>query len=523
MMGELIRVSLIVRAAVLVVWLVFFIISSVAHAGAIKDIRVWQSPSKIRYVVEFNDAFTFKKYSKKGKVRIEIQTKKKLLPQLLQLLHQDQLFAPVQSVAIQGNSIRLLLANTKAKVEVFSLQPKQPYGPRLIIDIRDGQKQQKLNFNPNRKITIVIDPGHGGEDPGGVYNGVFEKDLALIISRKVHNKINKDANFSALLVRNADYYVSLQRRLDFARRVNADLLVSIHLNVYKKESTVSGMMVFAPSNAAAKSEIAAYMENKENESDEIGGVDLAELSSNSSVLQQLLLDLSYATNIDRSMTFGQHLIDIAKPTVHLFKNPLEQAGFLVLKSPEVPSVLVETGFLSNPNDAKLLTSNAYQDIIASAISLAVRSWFYTHPPSKSILYQHATRRYLVTKKIMPQELALKLNINEQVLLDDNVGVISKKTMINIGKIVRYPRKEPIQNPAIQSKTKRKVQKKQQPKRAVKQKKSTIKRIYYSVQPNDTIQGIATQYGVGIAEIMAINNLEQPLIYAGQTIMIDIGK
>ena len=289
-----------------------------------------------------------------------------------------------------------------ARVKIFSLSPIAPYQHRLVIDVypneKDSiaillkqieemkkpvtevenivQKKQKkevlINKKPEiKKIIIAIDPGHGGEDPGAIgKRGTKEKDINMRISKKLKNLIDKQKNMKAILIRDKDYYVPLKGRVSKARKYKADIFVSIHADAFNKRS-VSGSSVFALSERGASSAFAKFLANKENEADLIGGVSIDDKEP---ILARTLLDLSQSATINDSLKLGNFVLREIKKVNKLHKKRVEQAGFAVLKAPDIPSILVETAFLSNPQEERNLNSNKFQNKIAKAIFKGIKGY-----------------------------------------------------------------------------------------------------------------------------------------------------
>ena len=236
---------------------------------------------------------------------------------------------------------------------------------------------RKTEPEANRLITIVIDPGHGGEDSGAMSRkGTQEKDITLAIARKLKVKIDAESNMRGALTRDGDYFISLPMRLVKARQVNADLFVSVHADAFIKQHA-RGSSVFALSESGATSAAASWLAKKENEADLIGGVNL---DVKDHYLKQTLLDLSQTATINDSLRLAKEVLSEIKEVNQLHKNDVEQAGFAVLKSPDIPSILVETAFISNPDEERKLKNPVYQDQMAEAILIGIKSYFAKNPP-----------------------------------------------------------------------------------------------------------------------------------------------
>jgi N-acetylmuramoyl-L-alanine amidase len=300
--------------------------------------------------------------------------------------------------------VRVVLdLKAEVKPQVFTLKPIGEYGHRLVLDIypaveidplaalieqstraspekpTTGETTGKDKAKPSmaRLATVVIDPGHGGEDPGAIgRRGSREKNITLTIGRRLKALIDEEPGMRAVLTRDADFYLPLHARVDKARKVKADLFVSIHADAFIRPNA-RGSSVFALSERRATSEAARWLANKENEADLIGGVNL---DVKDKYLAQTLLDLSQTATIDHSLRLGSSVLRKLGGVNTLHKPRVEQASFAVLKAPDIPSILVETAFISNPEEEKRLNDDAYQDKLARAILDGIREYFAKHPP-----------------------------------------------------------------------------------------------------------------------------------------------
>ncbi len=298
--------------------------------------------------------------------------------------------------------------------QVFTLAPAGQYQHRLVFDlypvyepdpiaelIRKGQWSDEMTQPPladsgrqgapttvdpkdgkplpqtTRMITIALDPGHGGEDPGAIgRGGSREKDVVLAIAHRLKRKIEEQPNMRVMLTRDADYFVPLHVRVQKARKVQADLFVSIHADAFV-EPTARGASVFALSEKGASSTAARWLARKENAADLIGGVNI---QTKDRQLASVLLDLSTTAQISDSLKLGKAVLNEIGGINRLHKGAVEQAGFAVLKAPDIPSILIETAFISNPEEEAKLTDNAYQEQMATAILNGIRKYFAKNPP-----------------------------------------------------------------------------------------------------------------------------------------------
>jgi N-acetylmuramoyl-L-alanine amidase len=289
--------------------------------------------------------------------------------------------------------VRIVL-DLKAEVrpQIFGLAPVAEYGHRLVLDIHPLipvdplaaliAESSRSTEKPGvaRLATIVIDPGHGGEDPGAIgRRGSREKNITLVVARRLKALVDAEPNMRALLTRDGDYFLSLAARVEKARAVKADLLVSIHADAFKR-ANVRGSSVFALSDRRATSEMARLLAQEANDSDLIGGINL---EGKDKYLQQTLLDLSQTAAIDHSLRLGNAVLQRLGAINTLHKPAVEQASFAVLTTPGVPSILVETAFISNPLEERRLNDERYQDKLARAILEGIKEYIARHPPRPS--------------------------------------------------------------------------------------------------------------------------------------------
>jgi len=296
--------------------------------------------------------------------------------------------------------VRLVLdLKAEVKPQTFTLKPIGEYGYRLVLDIypmvpidplmaliEESRKSvppvpvpsiEKEKLAVARLATIVIDPGHGGEDPGALgRHGSREKNVTLTIAKRLKTLIDAEPNMRAVLTRDGDYFLPLQVRVDKARKVRADLFVSIHADAFIRPNA-RGSSVFALSERRATSEAANWLAKKENDADLVGGVNL---DVKDKYLAQTLLDLSQTATIDHSLRLGNSVLRRLGWFNTLHKPRVDQASFAVLKAPDVPSILVETAFISNPEEEKRLNDQGYQDKLARAILEGIRDYVAKHPP-----------------------------------------------------------------------------------------------------------------------------------------------
>jgi N-acetylmuramoyl-L-alanine amidase len=389
-----------------------------AHAAQILAVRVWPAEDYTRVTLENDTNLKTSHFIIRDPERLVVDIEGiDLNPALKGLVAQIRSNDPyIKQVRVGQNrpSVVRLVFDLKEEIkpQVFTLAPIGEYRHRLIFDlypvnppdpitalIEKGQwlKEQPADNNPQqpdsqiarvepkeekppqltRMITIALDPGHGGEDPGAVgRGGSREKDIVLAIARRLKEKIEEQPNMRVMLTRDGDYFVPLHVRVQKARKVQADLFVSIHADAWV-EPTARGSSVFALSEKGASSTAARWLANKENSADLIGGINI---KSRDRQLAGVLLDLSTTAQINDSMKLAKAVLGEIGGINRLHKNAVEQAGFAVLKAPDIPSILVETAFISNPEEEAKLTDNRYQDQMAEAMLKGIKKYFSKNPP-----------------------------------------------------------------------------------------------------------------------------------------------
>ncbi len=270
---------------------------------------------------------------------------------------------------------------TEIKPPLAEAKPDSKAAPQLQDEdppfAAKAKLQDDTKLQLTRMITIALDPGHGGEDPGAIGSrGNREKDVVLSIAKRLKRKIEEQPNMRVMLTRDADFFVPLGMRVQKARKVQADLFISIHADAFV-QPTARGSSVFALSEKGASSTAARWLANKENSADMIGGVNI---KTHDKQLASVLLDLSTTAQINDSLRIGNAVLKEIGGINKLHKGAVEQAGFAVLKAPDIPSILIETAFISNPEEEAKLTDNSYQDDMADAIMTGIKKYFSKNPP-----------------------------------------------------------------------------------------------------------------------------------------------
>jgi len=373
--------------------------SGLAQAAELTATRLWPSPDYTRITLEATQAVTYKYFTLSNPDRLVIdldgvETGAALESLAGQLTADDPYISAIRVGMHRPGVMRLVLDLKSAiKPSVFQLQPLEQYGHRLVVDIYPAQAAQAANSSQpgmvvpakasrpavpqyTRLITVAIDAGHGGEDPGAVgANGSHEKNVTLALAKKLKQKIDAQENMRAVLIRDGDYYVPLVQRVIKARALKADLFLSIHADSFIKPHA-RGSSVYALSENGATSVAARWLAKKENDADLVGGVNV---DVKDPFLKRTLIDLSQTATINDSLRLGYAVLQEIGGINTLHKAQVEQAGFAVLKAPDIPSILIETAFISNPEEEQRLNDPGYQDKLVSAIMNGVKSYFDKHP------------------------------------------------------------------------------------------------------------------------------------------------
>lgn len=379
--------------------------AEVLAASDVRSVRLWRAPDNTRLVFDLSGPVQHSVFTLAAPDRIVIDVKgARLATNLEQLSLANTPITGVRSAQRSAEELRVVIdLSAPVSPKSFTLAPNQQYGHRLVVDLFDQgsaptssvaasappvpvtptQPPPKLTPVPNgkRDIVIAIDAGHGGEDPGALspVKGQYEKNVTLAISRELQRQINAEKGFRGELVRTGDYFIPLRKRTEIARKKGADLFVSIHADAAPRASAF-GASVYALSERGATSETARWLADAENQSDLIGGAGNVSLDDKDKMLAGVLLDLSMTASLSSSLNVGQKVLSNMSSITPLHKRRVEQAGFMVLKSPDIPSILVETGFISNPNEAKKLHTASHQQALARSITTGVKQFFHENPP-----------------------------------------------------------------------------------------------------------------------------------------------
>ncbi len=443
--------------------LLFFLSLAVnARQLAVESVRYRMDAEHSRIVFDVSQAATSHEVfllEKPARLVIDIKAAKLLQP-LSQPKKTNALISSVRSGRRNKHDLRVVL-DLKQSVasKSFTLLPGKNQGHRLVVDVfankqlAVSQKQDKKKpvlkavrktmasskkalktvSNNGRDIVVAIDAGHGGKDPGAHGpKGTQEKKVVFAIAKKLKYLIDKKPGMKAVLVRKGDYFIKLRKRIEIARAANADLFVSIHADAFKN-SKVKGASVFTLSNRGASSEAARWLAQQENSADLVGGVTLGDKDD---VLATVLMDLSQTATKEASKKVAKQVLTHFKSIGHLHQRDVQKAGFLVLKSPDIPSILVETAFISNPTEERKLNSSKHQSKMAKAIFKGVVSYFEQYAPADTYFAQHSNHKHIISRGETLSEIAQQYGVTMRSLKLVNALA---STQIRVGQVLKIPR------------------------------------------------------------------------------------
>ncbi|MEM1243627.1 MAG: N-acetylmuramoyl-L-alanine amidase [Pseudomonadota bacterium] len=419
----------------------------------ITDIRLSHAVDYTRVVLEMKHYPHYEVFTLDHPQRLDLDIK--LAQMHFSLAHLTLAGSFIKDIRTSHNHTRMRFVfdlNKKVIPKAFLLRPNSIHGYRLVLDLSSPHEQalhahaakhiKKLKIKPyktvkkirdeKRDIIVVIDPGHGGKDPGATGpHGIHEKNVVLAISKDLQRKLNKVDGIHALLTRKGDYYISLRERLRIARKDKGDFFVAIHADAFYNRRA-RGASIFALSQRGATSEAARWLAEKENYS-ELGGIDLADKSY---TLRSVLIDLSQTATIQQSLQVGGFVLRSLARVTALHHDGVEQARFVVLKSPDIPSLLIETGFLTNAQEEKRLSSPWYRERVAKAIARGIVSYFRIHPPPGTLFaYEKNERSYIVKRKDTLSSIAKHYHVSIAAIRKNNH---LQTDIISVGQVLMLP-------------------------------------------------------------------------------------
>jgi len=419
---------------------------AVAEASEVKGLRVWQAPDNTRVVLDLSAPTEFSVSTLTGPDRLLIDLKSgKLAVNLDTLALDSNLVSKARtSTPPDEQTLRLVLDLAQpVEPKAFALKPFQQYGDRLVIDLKGKQQISKPQpvieapkTDESRDVIIAVDAGHGGDDPGALGpKGTREKDVTLAIAKKLAARINATPGMKAVLTRSGDYFVPHRKRTAIAREQRADLFISIHADGFK-DKRARGSSVWVLSHRGAQSEMGRWLEEKESASELLGGEDALRLANYDDDVAKVLLDLSMYNAVGSSLDVGSHVLNEIKGVVPKLHNKrVQQAGFLVLKNPDIPSILVETAFISNPQEEVLLKDGKHQDKLTQAIVDGVKGYFEQRPQEGSQFAQIKRSKHVIGRGDTLADLANRYKVSVEAIKAKND---LKSDRLLVGQVLMIP-------------------------------------------------------------------------------------
>jgi len=429
------------------------------NATTVNGARVWPAPDNTRLVIDLSQPAEHAIIVLRNPFRIVLDVKDVTLAADFENLDLAKTgITRIRSAARNQRDVRIVLDMADNMTpRSFALPPNDQYGHRLVLDLERptlssitgdvavepvvSKSIDQLN-GQKRDIIVVIDAGHGGEDPGAIGpTKLREKNVVLAMAKEVYKQLDATSGFKPIMVRDGDYIVALKRRRDFAREKNADLFISIHADAYSK-SSAKGASVYALSNGGVVGAVAKYLADQENAADVIGGLNGVSLEDKDDVLKSVLVDLSMTATLQHSLSVGSIVLnELSRVTkLHGNRKKVGQANFVVLRAPDVPSILIETGFISNPTEEANLGSPKHRKKMATAMRNGIVKYFEKAPPEGSYIAwkQHQrsiVRKYTVSKGDTLSGIAVKNGVSISQL--KSINNLSSSN-IRIGQVLLLP-------------------------------------------------------------------------------------
>ena len=428
-----------------------------AADAELRDLRIWAGPDSTRVVFDLSHGAGHRLFTLSGPERVVIDLRNTTLGDKLgNALDGKGVVRRIRTGERDSGDLRVVLDMAgAARSKSFSLPPNGHYGHRVVVDlfpqvakvepppaaIDSVERTAAAPPKPapelprdrleQKPIIIAIDAGHGGEDPGAIGpSGVKEKDVALALAKELEALVNAEPGFRARMIREGDYFVPLRERIRLAREHGADLFVSVHANSFR-DRRVGGSAVYALSQHGASSEHARLLAARENEADAIGGVAWEDKDD---TLKAVLLDISQTSAIEASVDVGARILDGISDVNRLHKKDVQQAGFAVLKAPDIPSVLVETAFISNPREERMLSSRSDRRKLAASIMKGIRGYFTNYRPLRYVA-ANSNHNYIVRSGDTLSHVANRYRVSLSALRRANA---IQGDLLRVGDILSIP-------------------------------------------------------------------------------------
>ena len=489
----------------------FFSLASAAQTNQLKGVRAWPSPDNTRVVLDLSSKPDYEINYLTHPDRVVIDLKSSISHVNLKKISNDGPLVKSlrESASDEKGTYRLVIdLNQASKAEIFTLPPEAPYGHRLVLDLPHQKSSRKPIVKPQvaqsvgRDIIIAIDAGHGGEDPGALGKYTYEKKINLQIAKRLEQRINQQKGMSAFLIRTGDYFVNLNKRSAIARKGKADFLVSIHADGFTS-SQPNGASVWVLSNRRATTELGRWMENNEAHSELLGGAgNLIQDSSSVPFLTEMFLDMSMGNTMDVGYNVGSLVVNELKRVTKLHKKMPVHASLAVLKSPDIPSILVEAGFITNRTEERLLNKASHQNKIANAVFNGIYRHFTEAPPQDTLFAQKKRAiRHTVRGGESLSILAARYSVTVKELQTYNN---LKSNALNIGQVIKVPANYRLvvnQDPVRQAVT------------------TAQKARVHKVASGESLSLIASRYSTTTDTLKEHNNLRSTVLAIGQKIKI----
>lgn len=508
-----------------VVWLALTtaFLSSAVQANVLEGVRVWPSPDETRVVIDVKSEVDFSYFTLSGPDRLVVDLKQTSLGTKLPVHVSDSaILTKIRaSSPPEKSSYRLVLElKRKSSPQLFKLAPTPggQYGHRLVIDLPHAESASQPAAKPSSEtkvsrdasqlygtadIVVAIDAGHGGEDPGSIGpTRKYEKDVTLSVAKKLADQIDAVPGMKAVLTRRGDYFVNLNKRSEIARKNKAHLLVSIHADAFHTPQP-RGASVFVLNTRRANTEIARWVENHEQQSELLGGAGevLAKNNADRNV-SQTLLDLQFSHSQKEGYKVATNILREMGKVAHLHKREPVNASLAVLKSPDIPSVLVETGFISNPTEEKLLFQRSHQDKLAHALTVAVVQYFEDNPPEGTLFANRGkTQKHKVQRGESLSVIANKYGTRVEAIVQTNK---LKSNNLAVGQILTIPggSRGPVHVPVVSNPVETET-------------------VTHVVKSGDYLGKLASTYKVSVDAIKRENNLRADTLKLGQKLKITV--
>ncbi|OOE91639.1 MULTISPECIES: N-acetylmuramoyl-L-alanine amidase [unclassified Salinivibrio] len=494
------------------------LLSATSWANKIENIRVWPAPNETRVVVDLAEKADFSYFSLTRPDRLVVDLKQSQLATGLpkQVKGSDILTKIRKSSPPDASTYRLVFElKNGAKPTIFSLAPGGEYGHRLVVDLPHAQKVDKnkptLSVAEKKRretvaalpfgtedIVVAIDPGHGGNDPGAIGpRRKQEKDVNLAIAKQAAARINAVPGMRAVLTRTGDYFVDLNQRSEIARKHKAHLLVSVHADGFHQPQP-RGASVWVLSRRRANSEIGRWIEKHEEQSNLLGGGSLLAQNNEDEYLSRAVLDLQFSNSQKEGYNVATRVLKELGKVTKLHKSSPEHASLAVLKSPDIPSLLVETGFISNPQEERLLFQRGHQRGLANAIYHGIRNYFERFPPDGTLF---AARKNGVKHKVSPgQSLSvIAKQYQSSIAAIKSANGLTSSTL-QVGQVLSIPNVDVA-------------------KLAGKAERASTQTLTHTVSRGEFLGKIAEQYQVSLSTLRQANNLKSDTLWVGQKLKV----